>query len=109
MGGWNTDGDKLNKYASATSPMALALSNKEELCGWGDWAVWGGVCVPINDKLKAQRAGRLHRLEDLCRGCQPASSSRSSGFTVEPEVEYTNWDSTNNDSWAGILRFQRSF
>jgi Porin subfamily len=108
MGGWNTDGDKLNKYASGYVTDGACPVNKEELCGWGDWAVWGGVNVPINDKLK----GNLQLAYTDSKIFAAAANLQFKpvgGFTIEPEVEYTNWDSTNQSEWAGILRFQRSF
>ncbi len=66
MGGWNTDGDKLNKYASSNG------AGPAKGIGWGDWAVWGGVTVPFNDKAAGQRSGCLHRLEDLRSNRQPS-------------------------------------
>jgi hypothetical protein len=52
MGGWNTDGDKLNKYAGTNLGTGACPNDQPQLCGWGDWALWGGVGVPVNDKLK---------------------------------------------------------
>lgn len=108
MGGWNTDGDKLNKYASGYVTDGACPVNKEELCGWGDWAVWGGGAVTITDKL----VGNLqvaYTDSKIFAASANLKFKPVSGLTVEPEVNYTNWDSTNRDAWAGILRFQRSF
>jgi hypothetical protein len=108
MGGWNTDGDKLNKYASGYVTDGACPTDREELCGWGDWAVWGGGNVVINDKLK----GNLQLAYTDSKIFAAAANLQYKpvgGFTIEPEVQYTNWDSTNRDQVAGILRFQRSF
>ncbi|MBO9101548.1 MULTISPECIES: porin [Rhizobium] len=108
MGGWNTDGDKLNKYASGYVTDGACPANKEELCGWGDWAVWGGGSATINDKLKAN-VQVAYTDSKIFAAAANVKFQPVKGLTVEPEVEYTNWDSTNEHSWAGILRFQRSF
>jgi Porin subfamily len=108
MGGWNTDGDKLNKYASGYVTDGACPVNKEELCGWGDWAVWGGGAVTINDKLK----GNLQLAYTDSKIFAAAANLKYfpvKNLLIMPEVEYTNWDSTNESQWAGILRFQRSF
>ena len=108
MGGWNTDGDKLNKYASGYVTEGASPANREELCGWGDWAVWGGVNVAINDKLKGN-VQLAYTDSKIFAAAANLQYKPVGGFTIEPEVEYTNWDSTNRDTWAGILRFQSSF
>ncbi|AGB74131.1 MULTISPECIES: porin [Rhizobium] len=98
MGGWNTDGDKLNKYANGDS---IGQS-------WGDWAVWGGVGVPVNEKLKwnLQLAYTDNKTFSATTNVKwkPVKN-----LLIEPEVTYTNWDSINQDQWAGVLRFERSF
>ncbi|MBB3425692.1 hypothetical protein FHT85_002679 [Rhizobium sp. BK312] len=98
MGGWNTDGKKLNKYAPGDS---IGQS-------WGDWAVWGGVGVPVNEKLKwnLQLAYTDNKTFSATTNVKwkPVKN-----LLIEPEVTYTNWDSINKDQWAGILRFERSF
>ncbi|ASW10293.1 porin [Rhizobium sp. 11515TR] len=98
MGGWNTDGDKLNKYANGDS---IGQS-------WGDWAVWGGVGVPVNEKLKwnLQLAYTDNKTFSATTNVKwkPVKN-----LLIEPEVTYTNWDSINEDQWAGVLRFERSF
>ncbi|TWB13347.1 porin-like protein [Rhizobium sp. ERR 922] len=98
MGAWNTDGDKLNKYAPGDS---IGQS-------WGDWAVWGGVGVPVNEKLKwnLQLAYTDNKTFSATTNVKwkPVKN-----LLIEPEVTYTNWDSINQDQWAGILRFERTF
>ncbi|MDK4716492.1 porin [Rhizobium sp. CNPSo 4039] len=98
MGGWNTDGDKLNKYANGDS---IGQS-------WGDWAAWGGVGVPVNEKLKwnLQLAYTDNKTFSATTNVKwkPVKN-----LLIEPEVTYTNWDSINEDQWAGVLRFERSF
>jgi hypothetical protein len=108
MGGWNTDGDKLNKYASGYVTDGACPANREELCGWGDWAVWGGGSYQINDKLKGDLQ-LAYTDSKIFAASANVKFNPVKGLTVMPEVNYTHWDSTDNDQWAGILRFQRNF
>ena len=98
MGGWNTDGDKLNKYAGAGGAGL----------GWGDWAVWGGVGVPINDKLKWNLQLSYDDLKTFAATTN-VKFNPVKDLLIEPEVTYVNYDAVNKDTWAGILRFQRTF
>jgi hypothetical protein len=98
MGGYNTDGSKLNKYAGAGGAGI----------GWGDWALWGGVGVPVNDKLKWNLQVAYDDLKTFSATTN-LKFNPVKNLLVEPEVTYTNYDSVNKDTWAGILRFQRSF
>ncbi|MBB4568403.1 porin [Rhizobium leucaenae] len=102
MGGWNTDGDKLNKYASSNG------AGPAKGIGWGDWAVWGGVTVPINNKLQAN-AQVAYTDSKIFAATANLRWNPVKNLLVQPEVSYTNWDSINQDQWAGVLRFQRSF
>ncbi|MGV1758188.1 porin [Rhizobium sp. P44RR-XXIV] len=102
MGGWNTDGDKLNKYAGANG--AGAASG----IGWGDWALWGGASVPINEKLK-WNVQLAYTDSKIFAATTNLTWNPVKNLTVRPEVSYTNWDSINQDQWSGILRFERAF
>jgi hypothetical protein len=102
MGGWNTDGSTLNKYASASGKGPAAG------IGWGDWAVWGGVGVPVDDKLK-WNLQLAYTDSKIFAATTNVKWNPVKNLLVEPEVSYTNWDSINEDQWAGVLRFQRSF
>lgn len=108
MGGWNTDGKKLNQYAGSNLNVAACPVGRGDLCGWGDWAVWGGLSVPINAKLtaNAQVAYTDSKILEVTSNLQfkPVKD-----LLIQPEVTYTNWDSVDKDQWAGILRFQRVF
>jgi hypothetical protein len=108
MGGYNTDGDKLNKYASGYVTTGACPANKEELCGWGDWAVWGGGSYTITDKLKGN-VQVAYTDSKIFAAAANLKFNPVKNLLIEPEVEYTNWDSTNQHAWAGFLRFQRSF
>jgi hypothetical protein len=108
MGGYNTDGDKLNKYASGYVTDGACPVNREELCGWGDWAVWGGGSATINDKLKANLQ-LAYTDSKIFAAAANLKFFPVKNLLIMPEVEYTDWDSTDNHSWAGILRFQRTF
>jgi hypothetical protein len=102
MGGWNTDGDKLNKYAGSNGGGDAAD------IGWGDWAVWGGVGVPINEKLK-WNLQLAYTDSKIFAATTNLKFNPVKNLLIEPEVSYTNWDSINEDQWAGILRFERTF
>ena len=102
MGGYNTDGDKLNKYASSNG------AGPAKGIGWGDWAVWGGVTVPIDAKLQAN-AQVAYTDSKIFAATANLRWNPVKNLLVQPEVSYTNWDSINQDQWAGVLRFQRSF
>ncbi|MEZ2219060.1 porin [Rhizobium sp. RCC_161_2] len=108
MGGWNTDGDKLNKYAGTNLDRSACPVNDESKCGWGDWAVWGGVGVPINEKLK-WNLQLAYTDSKIFAATTNVKWNPVKNLLIEPEVSYTNFDSVNDDQWAGILRFQRSF
>lgn len=102
MGGWNTDGNKLNKYANAYGGGAASG------IGWGDWAVWGGLSAPITDKVKA--AGQVAYTDTkILAATANLQFHPVKDLLVEPEVSYTHWDSIDAHAWSGILRFQRSF
>ncbi|MGY5803148.1 porin [Rhizobium hainanense] len=108
MGGYNTDGSKLNKYAGSNLDTSACPTNQGYLCGWGDWAVWGGVGVPINEKLK-WNLELAYTDSKIFEATTNLKFNPVKNLLVEPEVTYTNFDSVNKDQWAGILRFQRSF
>jgi hypothetical protein len=98
MGGYNTDGDKLNKYAGAGGGGL----------GWGDWAVWGGVGAQINDKLKWNVQLAYDDLKTFSATTN-LKFNPVKNLLIEPEVTYTNYDALNADTWSGIIRFQRVF
>lgn len=102
MGGWNSDGDKLNKYAS--SSYGGAASN----IGWGDWAVWGG----IGTDLTATTAANLqlgYTDSEVFAATANLQWKVVPDLLIQPEVSYTNWHSIDQDQWSGLVRFQRNF
>jgi len=108
MGGWNTDGSKLNQYAGSNLDPSACPVGRGDLCGWGDWAVWGGVGYKISDKLK-WNVQLAYTDSKIFEATTNLKWNPVKNLLVEPEVTYTNFDSVNQDQWAGILRFQRSF
>ncbi|EJK78383.1 porin [Rhizobium sp. AP16] len=108
MGGYNTDGSKLNQYAGSNNDESTCPTNQGYLCGWGDWAVWGGASVPINEKLK-WNFQVAYTDSKIFAATTNVKFNPVKNLLIEPEVSYTNWDSVNEDQWAGILRFERSF
>jgi hypothetical protein len=112
MGGWNTDGDKLNKYAGSNVNVSACTDSAGTVhgadCGWGDWAVWGGVGVPFTDKLK-WNLQLAYTDSKIFAATTNVKWNPVKDLLIEPEVSYTNWDSVNKDEWAGIIRFERNF
>jgi hypothetical protein len=108
MGGWNTDGMKLNQYAGTNLKKSACPATHPELCGWGDWAVWGGVTVPFDKKLNANLQ-LAYTDSKIFAATANLKYTPVKDMVVTPEVTYTNFDSVNEDQWAGMLRFQRSF
>ncbi len=108
MLGYNTDGSKLNKYAGSNLDRSACPANRPDLCGWGSWAVWGGVTVPVNEGLAAnvQLAYTDSKIFEATANVQ---FKPVKGFQATPEITYTNFASIKQDQWAGVFRFQRSF
>jgi hypothetical protein len=112
MGGWNTDGDKLNKYAGTNLAESACPVDRAD-CGWGDWALWTDFTAAITDALSAnaQFAYTDSKIFAATANLQWKHKRENAGddFTLQPEVSYTNWEAADADTWAGILRFERNF
>jgi hypothetical protein len=112
MAGWNTDGNKLNQYAG-TNLSGNACPVDRADCGWGAWAVWTGFTAPVTDTLSAnaQFAYTDSKIFAATANLQwkHTNKDKENDFTLQPEVSYTNWDAANADTWAGIMRFERTF
>jgi hypothetical protein len=108
MGGYNTDGSKLNQYAGSNLDASACPVGRGDLCGWRSWAVWSGVTIPVNDNLAAnvQLAYSDSKIFEATANVQFRPVK---GLQVTPEITYTNFASVNQDQWAGIFRFQRNF
>ncbi|MGM4980812.1 MULTISPECIES: porin [Rhizobium] len=112
MGGYNTDGKKLNQYAGSnqdisacTAPNGTVNGSK---CGWGDWAVWGGVGVPINEKLK-WNLQLAYTDSKIFEATTNLKFNPVKNLLVEPELTYVHYDYAKDDTVSGILRFERNF
>jgi len=112
MGGWNTDGDKLNQYAGSNQNVSACTDSAGVVhgsqCGWGDWAVWGGVGVPFNDKLK-WNLQLAYTDSKMFEATTNLKFNPVKNLLVEPEITYVHYDVPSDDTVAGILRFERSF
>jgi hypothetical protein len=111
MGGWNTDGDKLNKYAGTNQDESACTVNgtlNAAKCGWGDWALWTGVGVPINDKLK-WNVQLAYSQSKIFEATTNLKFNPVKNLLVEPELTYVHYDYTGQDTVAGVLRFERNF
>ena len=112
MGGYNTDGSKLNQYAGSNVDVSACTTSsgvvKGADCGWGDWAVWGGVGVPINEKLK-WNAQLAYTDSKILEATTNLKFNPVKGLLVEPELTYTHYDVSGDATVSGILRFERTF
>ncbi|HEY0125417.1 MAG TPA: porin [Rhizobium sp.] len=109
MGGWNTNGDKLNKYAGSylNSNSAACPTNGAD-CGWGDWAFWTGASYQLTPKLQANAQVAYTDTKILATTANVAWRPVKD-LLIEPEVSYTKWDAADKDQWSGVLRFERKF
>jgi hypothetical protein len=96
-GAYNTDGDRNNKYAGGD-----AIGNPYE------WAVWGGTTVDFNDKLQ-WNLQLSYADSKTFEATTNLNYFVTKGFKIQPEITYVNYDKINDDVWAGVLRFQRTF
>lgn len=112
MGGWNTDGKKLNQYAGSYQDESACTTSDGVVhgakCGWGDWAVWGGVGVPVNDKLK-WNLQLAYTDSKIFEATTNLKFNPVKDLLIEPELTYMHYDFINDDTVAGILRFERNF
>jgi hypothetical protein len=109
MGGWNTDGDKLNKYAgSYLNSNAAACPVNGADCGWGDWAFWTGFSYAFTPKVQNTTmvahtdSGILEAITNLV--IYPVDN-----LMVMPEITYMHWDAVNKSQTSAELRFERKF
>ncbi|MCR6498837.1 porin [Shinella sp. CPCC 101442] len=90
MAGWNTDGAVKNAYAT-----------------WGgDWAVWLGASAAVTERVTLNAQVSFDD-NDALAAVANANFTVVPGFVVTPEVAY--YDDGTDDSWGGMIRFQRSF
>lgn len=108
MGGYNSDGDKLNRYAGSYLNSSSCPVGRGDLCGWGDWAAWGGATIPFNSKVTANLQV-AYTDSKIFAATANVQLRPVKDFVVTPEVSYTNFDSIDQDQWAGVLRFERKF
>lgn len=79
----------------------------------GDWAVWGGAAF----KVTSQATFNLQLAYDASKTFETTANvayEMVPGFTVTPEVTYTQWKDQNTSldgkhAWQGMVRFERTF
>jgi hypothetical protein len=100
LGAWNTDGNKINRYANGD---ASGQST-------GDWTVWGGTTVKFNDKLE-WNTQLAYSDSKTFEATTNLNYFVAKGFKIQPEITYTKFDNAaiDDDFVSGILRFQRTF
>ncbi|WJH39470.1 porin [Aliirhizobium terrae] len=108
MGGWNTDGDTVNKFAPGSRYGYSAASTG--VIGWGDWAVWGGLGYQFTDAVKGNLQVAYTDNKTLAATAN-VKWTPVSGLLIQPEVSYTSVDhgTIDEDQWGGMIRLQRTF
>jgi hypothetical protein len=99
-GAWNTDGDKINRYANGDASGDAT----------GDYTVWGGTTYKFSDKLE-WNTQVSYADNKTFEATTNVNYFVAKGFKIEPEITYTKFDNNLRDAdiYSGILRFQRTF
>lgn len=96
MGGWNTDGDRVNNYAQ-----------------WdGDWAAWIGASYVLTEKATINASMNFDEGGDI-EGALNVAYAVVPGFEIIPELDFRNKmdekGGPDAEDWGGVVRFQRNF
>ena len=96
MGGWNTDGDRVNNYAQ-----------------WdGAWAAWIGASYVLTEKATINASMNFDEGGDV-EGALNIAYAIVPGFEIIPELDFRNkMDEKGGPEakdWGGVIRFQRNF
>jgi len=104
MGAWDTGGDDFEEEDTGANFYAP----------WGgDWAIWAGTAIKINEKATFNAEVGYDDFEDFSVAANIAYELVP-GFTITPEIDYTdnfddNADEELSDQWGFDIRFQRNF
>ncbi|MBA1914422.1 porin, partial [Escherichia coli] len=71
-------------------------------------AVWGGVGVPINEKLK-WNLQLAYTDSKIFEATTNVKFNPVKNLLIEPELTYVHYDLPGDDTFSGILRFERTF
>ena len=79
----------------------------------GDWAIWGGTAIKINEKATFNAEVGYDDFEDFSVAANIAYELVP-GFTITPEIDYVDnfdddADDDDSDQWGFDIRFQRNF
>jgi hypothetical protein len=101
MGAWDSGGDS-EESADNTGANFYAP--------WGgDWAVWGGTAIKLNEKATFNAEVGYDDFEDFSAVANVAYELVP-GLRITPEIAYyDNFEEEDVDSVRGQLRFQRNF
>ncbi|MDF1634194.1 porin [Mycoplana sp. MJR14] len=96
MGGWSTDGDRINSYAL-----------------WdGDWAAWLGATADISEKAQLNASINFDDGDDI-EAALNVVYTIVPGLSITPELNYVNdmdeKAGPKAENWGGVIRFQRDF
>jgi hypothetical protein len=118
MAGWDSGGDKIESHIVNQNgvPVRVITENGSNFYApWGgDWAIWGGTAIKLNEKATFNAEVGYDDFEDF----SVAANVRYElvpGFAITPEVVYADNFSndkpvnSNDNEWGFNLRFQRTF
>ncbi|WP_442583473.1 porin [Mesorhizobium sp. ASY16-5R] len=111
MAGWDSGGDRIETNAAGT---VVVDNGSNYYAGWGgDWAIWGGTAIKLNEKATFNAEVGYDDFEDF----SVAANIRYElvpGFAITPEIVYADNFSDDivnayDNAWGFNLRFQRTF
>ncbi|MFI0849218.1 porin [Mesorhizobium sp. IMUNJ 23232] len=111
MAAWDSGGDKIETNAAGT---VVVDNGSNYYAPWGgDWAIWGGTAIKLNEKATFNAEIGYDDFEDFSVAANVAYELVP-GFTITPEVVYADnfGDEIVNaydNAWGFNLRFQRNF
>jgi len=74
----------------------------------GDWALWAGGAVNVNDRLTLNAEFGYNELSDWSADAD-VNITVVPGFVVTPGIGYKHFDAVDDDEWGGYLRTQFTF
>jgi len=105
MGGWKSS----STYDLSAIGGSASFSPNYYGNWGGDWAIWGGATFQASEKAAVNVQLSYDDAENFAAVANVAYSVVP-GFTVTPEVAYTdNFGTSGSDAFGGFLRFQRNF
>ena len=116
MGGWSSNGDETGEHGCTDYSFTSCGSNHFAVWG-GDWAVWGGLSADLTEKISSNLQ-LSYDDDDNFGAAANLVFHVVPGFNITTEVDYADAGDDSYDrptfrdvdeSWGGVIRFQRSF